>query len=191
MKYVDNGGKKLIYTNFEPHNASIVFPCFDQPNLKSDFILNILADKDFVFISNSDKKTENMYEGNNKLKITKFERIENICTYQLCLFGSSFVKMKDDFRNNPDINIYLTNTYEKEINPINIYMLIRDAINWFSGKFDSIFPLNKIDIVFLPNFEKIADSYPGAVIIIDERYLDPINDKIDQNYFNLLIVNQM
>ena len=44
-----------IHTDFEPYDAHRLFPCFDQPDLKATYQLNITGPKDWEFIHNSDQ----------------------------------------------------------------------------------------------------------------------------------------
>ncbi len=53
------------------------------------------------------------------------------------------------------------------------------------------FPYNKLDIVFLKDYKKVSNSFPGGTIIIDESYFNESCDTLDKNYFKLQIINQM
>ena len=46
-------GAEYLYTLFVPSDASTVFPCFDQPDLKARFTLNLTAPSDWKVIGNS------------------------------------------------------------------------------------------------------------------------------------------
>src|SRR5207253_1102706 len=53
-RYEDkDDGSEYIYTLFVPMDASMAFPCFDQPDLKGRFQLEITAPKDWAIISNT------------------------------------------------------------------------------------------------------------------------------------------
>ena len=54
----------------EPIDARRVFPCFDQPDLKSKFNLTLIGPIDKVYLSNMPIITEII---NNDRKIVKFE----------------------------------------------------------------------------------------------------------------------
>lgn len=46
-------GSEYLYSLFVPMDASMAFPCFDQPDLKARFTLNIDAPTDWTIISNT------------------------------------------------------------------------------------------------------------------------------------------
>src|SRR5229473_2107138 len=45
---------EYIYSLFVPMDADMAFPCFDQPDLKAKFKLNVSAPQDWTVISNTD-----------------------------------------------------------------------------------------------------------------------------------------
>jgi hypothetical protein len=53
-RYVDTtDGSEYLYTLFVPMDASLAFPCFDQPDLKARFTLSVDAPADWVVVSNT------------------------------------------------------------------------------------------------------------------------------------------
>ena len=53
IRYVDpDDGSEYLYTLFVPMDASLAFPCFDQPDLKARFRLSILAPEEWRVITN-------------------------------------------------------------------------------------------------------------------------------------------
>src|SRR5207237_8556954 len=53
-RYEDkDDGSEYIYTLFVPMDASMAFPCFDQPDLKGRFTLQLTAPANWTVISNT------------------------------------------------------------------------------------------------------------------------------------------
>ncbi|MBV9210944.1 MAG: peptidase M1, partial [Acidobacteria bacterium] len=53
-RYLDREDKsEYIYTLFVPSDASTAFPCFDQPDLKARFTLDLSAPQDWNVVSNT------------------------------------------------------------------------------------------------------------------------------------------
>src|SRR5258707_7632036 len=53
-RYLDREDKsEYIYTLFVPSDASTAFPCFDQPDLKGRFTLNVDAPQDWTVVTNT------------------------------------------------------------------------------------------------------------------------------------------
>ena len=54
-RYLDREDKsEYVYTLFVPSDASTAFPCFDQPDLKARFTLDIAAPADWKVVTNTD-----------------------------------------------------------------------------------------------------------------------------------------
>jgi hypothetical protein len=124
--------------------------------------------------------------------MTYFKRIKNISPFQFFLIGGNFINFPDNFQNTtkPELSIHLYKEYETKLNPIDIFMTIRQAIKYFEGKFHSEFPFDKIDVIFVKDYQEVVNSSSG-VIIIDQKFLEETVDKIDINYLHFMIVTQM
>jgi aminopeptidase N len=72
-------GSEYIYTLFVPMDASMAFPCFDQPDLKGRFHLEITAPEAWTVISNTDP-VSSAKAGDAQTK-TIFGETEPISTY--------------------------------------------------------------------------------------------------------------
>ncbi len=55
-------GSKYIYTLFVPMDADMAFPCFDQPDLKAKFKLEVFAPENWTVISNTPEMPGNENE---------------------------------------------------------------------------------------------------------------------------------
>lgn len=66
-KYIDYDGsvQYIATTHFEPTGARMAFPCFDEPNFRSHFNIQITAPKDLTCLSSMDvkSKTESIESG--------------------------------------------------------------------------------------------------------------------------------
>lgn len=45
-------GEQYLYTQFEPDYCHMVFPCFEQPSIKSTFTLRAQSPADWIVVSN-------------------------------------------------------------------------------------------------------------------------------------------
>jgi aminopeptidase N len=65
-KYASLGGQGLIrfvdpmngdetqFTHFEPYDAHMVFPCFDQPDIKATWVVNTVTPPEWTVVSNEE-----------------------------------------------------------------------------------------------------------------------------------------
>jgi len=61
-RFIDSqDGNEYLYTLFVPMDASLAFPCFDQPDLKARFTLNVDAPAGWTVISNGETEPISTY----------------------------------------------------------------------------------------------------------------------------------
>ncbi|KAL8712789.1 MAG: hypothetical protein Q9220_002997 [cf. Caloplaca sp. 1 TL-2023] len=71
----------MFSTQFESCDARQAFPCFDEPNLKATFDLNIEIPDDLVALSNTPERESKKTE--DGMKVVSFERSPIMSTYLL------------------------------------------------------------------------------------------------------------
>src|ERR1700747_3374194 len=70
---------EYLYTLFVPMDAEMAFPCFDQPDLKGRFHLELTTPEDWTVISNT--AIESQSPGNSGQRTTVFSETHPISTY--------------------------------------------------------------------------------------------------------------
>ena len=66
-RYIDSqDGNEYLYTLFVPMDASLAFPCFDQPDLKARFTLTVDSPADWVVVSNTRARRYRARRGSKK-----------------------------------------------------------------------------------------------------------------------------
>jgi aminopeptidase N len=73
----------LLTTQFEPCYARTAFPCFDEPNLKATFDLELEVPAHFTALSNMPVKTVTNVPSDPSLQRVLFERSPRMSTYLL------------------------------------------------------------------------------------------------------------
>ena len=70
----DGSTKYLATTQMEPTDARRAFPCFDEPALKSQFTITLIANKELTCLSNmdvvSEKEVDSKISGGKKKAVT-------------------------------------------------------------------------------------------------------------------------
>jgi hypothetical protein len=170
--------------------------------MKSNFEVYVYSKKGINFISNGLKKF-NFDEHSFNLfrfpelpdcQLIMFEDIKGISPPQFGLFGGNMITIEDILKNPkeiPKLYLHLHKSNEENLKAIETYILLRDSIRWFSDKLDSIFSFNKLDVIFISQYQNVANSYPGGLIVIDTNFIQKHTDFLDANYLNLLLVSQM
>jgi len=109
--FKDEGdGTEYVYTELEPDYCHIVFPCFDQPDLKATYKTCIVASDDWEVITNSERLSSSAAcksgEVNQELK-SAFKRFDvPVDSPILTSFGNTSVKAHE-FQRTAKISTYL------------------------------------------------------------------------------------
>lgn len=90
--YTDAGQQyKIASTQFEFYDARKVFPCFDEPALKSTFVVTIVHDAAMnTTLSNMEIDSEKKIEERQWVE-TRFKESERMTTYLVAMLVSDFV----------------------------------------------------------------------------------------------------
>ncbi len=81
-------GSEYVYTLFVPMDASMAFPCFDQPDLKARFTLDVQAPMDWTVVGNTTAISVTK-DGTNA--VTTFSETRPISTYLFAFAAGPFV----------------------------------------------------------------------------------------------------
>lgn len=160
----DGSYKFIATTQFEPIDARKAFPCFDEPNLKATFAVTLIADKGLTCLSNMDVKHEKEVTSQLTHKTSQavtFNTSPRMSTYLLCfIIGEFNVIETNDFR--VPIRVYATPDKNIEHGRFSLALAAR-ALKFYETKFDSQFPLPKMDMVAIPDFSNGAMENWGLV----------------------------
>ncbi len=88
-------GSEYIYTLFVPMDASMAFPCFDQPDLKARFRLEVSAPVGWTVISNTPVVNAFGEVGGLALNHTEFAETRPISTYLFAFAAGPFQKVHE------------------------------------------------------------------------------------------------
>ncbi|KAF4538520.1 Aminopeptidase mitochondrial precursor [Lasiodiplodia theobromae] len=172
----DGSTKYLATTQMEPTDARRAFPCFDEPALKSEFTITLIADKHLTCLSNMDAVSEKEVDskiGGGKKKAVTFRKTPLMSTYLLAfIVGELNVIETNDFR----VPVRVFATPDRDINHGKFSLaLAAKTLEFYEKKFDSKFPLPKMDMVAIPDFSAGAMENWGLVtyrvvdLLFDEK----------------------
>lgn len=163
-KDADGTEKYLATTQMEPTDARRAFPCFDEPALKSQFTITLIADKHLTCLSNMDVKSEkevhSKMSGATKKAVT-FNKTPLMSTYLLAfIVGELKVIETNNFR--VPVRVYATPDKDIEHGKFSVELAAR-TLDFYETQFNSPFPLPKMDMVAIPDFSAGAMENWGLV----------------------------
>ena len=171
-RYMDReDSAEYLYTLFVPSDASTVFPCLDQPDLKASFTLSLTAPSDWKVISNAPLR-ESQIEGTRLHH--QFAPTEPISTYVFAFAAGPFVEFTETGAASP-VRLFARRSRadraEKESGEL--LRLNRSAMTWFAGYFDRAFPFAKYDLVLIPELAYGGMEHAAATFLREEAILFP------------------
>lgn len=171
-----NGEKKYIATTqMEATDARRAFPCFDEPALKAEFTVTLIADKKLTCLSNMDvayeKEVDSKMSGGKKKAVT-FNRSPKMSTYLVAFIVGRLKSIKTDKFKVP-IAVYSTPDQEIEHGRFSLDLAAK-TLPFYEKAFAADYPLPKMDMVAIPDFSAGAMENWGLVtyrvvdLLIDE-----------------------
>jgi aminopeptidase N len=157
---------EYIYTNLEPFGAHLIFPCFDQPDLKAIFKLSVTAPKNWKVIGNEivDSKVqqkENLH--------WHFRPTSPISTYLFAVGAGDYVQWSSEHKGLP-LELYARKALAEFVDAKELFRITQEAIDGFSKYYDYPFPYSKYVHLFAPQLLSAAMENPGMVTI-NERFI--------------------
>lgn len=148
--YIDKEGNKkvLASTQFEPVYARKAFPCFDEPSFKATFLIKISRKEAYMTLSNMPKAKTTKLE--NGLYLDEFERTPvNMSTYLVAFIVANFTSVSKNVSNTL-LSVYAVP--EKKEHTAYALDAGSKLLDFYNNFFEIPYPLQKLDLVAVPDF---------------------------------------
>ena len=167
-RYEDkDDGSEYIYSLFVPMDASMAFPCFDQPDLKAGFTLSVDAPSSWTVIANTIPQISTPTEG---VTDTRFPETKPISTYLFAFAAGPWVSVHPT----PDKpNVYVRASQVKRAEPEvpQLQEITARGMVWLADYFQQPFPFPKYDIVLIPGFPFGGMEHAGETFLREDLVL--------------------
>jgi aminopeptidase 2 len=159
-KNTDGSEAILATSQLEATDARRAFPCFDEPSLKAEFTITLIADKHLTCLSNMDVASESEVHsemsGGTK-KAVKFNKSPLMSTYLLAfIVGELNYIETNNFR--VPVRVYAPPNQDIEHGRFSLDLAAR-TLEFYEKTFDSKFPLPKMVRIESLNLQTIVNSY--------------------------------
>ncbi|MGY8909683.1 MAG: M1 family metallopeptidase, partial [Flavobacteriales bacterium] len=156
-----NRNEEFLYTLLVPDRASTLFPCFDQPDIKAKYNLQITAPKDWKVLAGGFK--ESALETDDFIKHT-FGTSDLMSTY---LFSFVAGKFTEETKNPGAFNmrfLYRENNQEKIQESVGeVFKIHQNSIDFLENYTAVKFPFQKMDFAAIPPFQYGGMEHVGAI----------------------------
>ncbi|OJJ42425.1 hypothetical protein ASPZODRAFT_77027 [Penicilliopsis zonata CBS 506.65] len=197
-RYTDANDKthRLAVTQMEPTYARRAFPCFDEPALKASFAVTVIAASHLACLSNMDVKSVEYITSNTK-RVT-FSTSPAMSTYIVAILVGELDMLETDTARIP---VRLVAAPGREIDRLGPFALDLTArtLALYEQRFDSPFPLSKMDIVAVPDYVGAMENwgllvYREADVLVDvasstakQRVVPLIQHELAHQWFGNLV----
>jgi len=155
-----HGGAKYAATQFEATDARRAFPCFDEPEFKARFAIELVHDAGLAAIANAAiAQTETLPGGRT---LTRFAETPPISTY-LVAFTVGPYESTDPVTSTTGVPVRVwlppgladKGDYARDVHA--------SSVAWLEDYTAIPYPYGKLDAIGLPDFEAGAMENPGAI----------------------------
>ena len=168
-RYEDkDDNSEYFYSLFVPMDASMAFPCFDQPDLKAGFTLAVQAPAEWTVIGNTAPSgVEAAGAGATR---TKFPETRPISTYLFAFAAGPWAKVHPT-EGQP--NVYVRRSQLKRAEPEipQLQEITARGMKWLADYFHQPFPFPKYDIVLIPGFPFGGMEHAGETFLREDGVL--------------------
>ncbi len=152
-RFVDSAdGETYLYSHLEPSDARRVFPCFDQPDLKAKFSVEMDVPEGWVRLSNRPLG----------------EETELLSTYLTSFAAGPYVGVFDRWRD-VDLGAWARKSMAQYVDK-EILEITKQGLEFFDAAYGFPYPWGKYDSIFVPEYNLGAMENPGLVTFT-EKYL--------------------
>lgn len=156
-----NRNNDYLYTLLVPDRASTLFPCFDQPNIKAHYVLDINAPKDWEVMCGSHLDVK---EDQGDFIRYKFKQSDLMSTYLFSFVAGVFKKANEQIDGFKMHMLYRENDSDKiKASTDKIFKLHHDAVSFLEDYTQYKFPFQKLDFAAIPGFQYGGMEHVGAI----------------------------
>ena len=164
----EKDGQTYLYTLLVPSDASLLFPCFDQPDLKARFRWRLTAPAAWTVLTNGalDKR-----EPNGSTTRWIFEETKPISTYLAAFAAGPWASWTSAPTGVQPITLYARASRKAEVDADAQIATNRAAARWLADWFAVPFPFAKLDLLLAPAFPFGGMEHVGAVFYNEDRFI--------------------
>ncbi|MCB9880002.1 MAG: ERAP1-like C-terminal domain-containing protein [Planctomycetes bacterium] len=169
----DSDDLDYYYTLLVPADAHGLFPCFDQPDLRAKFLLELDLPERWTAIANGapvDPDPDEFHPREDVVgKLWRFARTRPLPTYLFAFACGPFAEFTPPQPSVPGITVtqpmrvLLRSSRLPDLDREALVRLHHDGLAWLCRAFDVPYPFDKLDLALLPGFPYGGMEHAGAI----------------------------
>lgn len=157
-------GEVYLYSQFEVQDAQRVYPCFDQPDLKSVFNFTVKAPSNWTVLS-CQSATAKETEG--QTTTWTFAPTPIMSTYITAICAGPYSSWHDSYTSTSGreipLGVFCRKSLAKYMDPENIIDVTKQGFAYYEKNFNYPYPFEKYDQIFVPEYNAGAMENIGCV----------------------------
>lgn len=183
-----------LYTLFVPDHARAAFPCFDQPDLKARFGLELEMPADWKAISTGTVVADSLFEARNPQdnitppearRLFRFADTKPLPTY-LFSFTAGHFQEKSAMRDGRQLTCLYRETDPDKVAQLDEVMdEVALSLRWMENYTGIPYPFEKYGFVMIPSYQFGGMEHPGAIQYNDRTVFLGKNPTLDDRLHRL------
>jgi aminopeptidase N len=162
-------GSAYVYSLLVPADASSLFPCIDQPDLKARLTLELELPAQLTAVSNAPAIEAQASAGGTRWR---FAQTEPISTYLFAFAAGPFAEFRDE-PGGTRLLVRKSRAARARAEAAEVLRLNRAGLRFLEDYFAHPFPFAKYDLVLLPEFAYGGMEHAGATFLREDAVLFP------------------
>ncbi len=189
-KYQKDGKEEhLLTTQFESHYAREAFPCIDEPAAKAVYKISLTSDDiEDTLLSNMPIEQETVENGQ---KTAIFAKTPRMSSYLVAFIAGKLISYETSSKHGVKIAAYAVNNQKTE----DLKLpgdFAADVLDYYDELFQTPYPLPKLDLVAIPDFDAGAMENWGLVTFREIAMLANEKSSIEQKiYISTVVAHEL
>jgi aminopeptidase N len=154
-----------MYSDLETFDAHRIYACFDQPDLKASFQLEVTAKQGWEVISNMAPSSAPVVAADETVRWS-FPPTPVLSTYITAVAAGPYHVVRAEHDGIP-LGIYCRRSLASYLDPDEIFEVTRQGFDFYHDAFGVRYPFGKYDQLFVPEFKAGAMENAGCVTFVE------------------------
>jgi len=163
-RFTDPADKQVyLYSDLETFDAHRIYACFDQPDMKATYQLQVTAPEEWQVVSNM--APDSRFPDGDAVCWT-FPPTPVMSTYITAVAAGPYHAVTDEHDGIP-LGIYCRQSLAEYLDADELFEVTRQGFDFFHSSFGIKYPFGKYDQLFVPEFKEGAMENAGCVTFLE------------------------